>query len=329
MTLTVYPNNVVSGFVGWAYSNTFSATGGTGSYTFSKSAGTFPPGLSLNSSTGAFSGTPTHAGTYSFTITATDTANNTGSRSYSLTIQPVSLGVSPATLPGGTVGTAYSQTITASGGSGTGYSFSKSAGTLPAGLILHSASGVLSGTPTTAGTYSFTITATDSGGDSGSRSYSVTIGNSGGTCGSVSYAVNDVEVTEGDPVNFTVIKTGSTSSSCSVNYATADGTAVAGTNYVAKSGTLTFTSAQTSLNVTVTTYGSQIAEGHSKRMYLNLSNPTGGAGISDSQGIGTLDSDGSLCLTCLQTVDPGTTTTTTTDPGTTTTTTTDPQPPGE
>lgn len=315
VTLTVYPNNTVDGWVGQGYSSTFSASGGTGSYTFSKSSGTFPPGLSFNGSTGVLSGTFTKASTYNFTIMATDTVGDTGSRAYSITVQPVTLAISPTSLPGGKVGTAYSQTISASGGAGT-YTYSRSAGTVPPGLTLHTATGVLSGTPTTAGTYSFTISASDTGGDSGSRAYSVTIGNSTGVCGNVSFTVNNVEVTEGDPLVFTVTKTGSTSSSCSLSYATADGTAYAGTNYVAKSGTLTFSSTQTSQTVTVTTYGGEIPK-NSRTMYLNLSNPSGGAGIPDNQGIGTIDSDGSICLTCSPIASPATTST---DPGTTTTT---------
>jgi len=61
------------------------------------------------------------------------------------------LTLSPASLPNGTVGTAYSQTIAASGGTGTGYSYSVSSGTLPTGLTL-SSGGVLSGTPSATGT---------------------------------------------------------------------------------------------------------------------------------------------------------------------------------
>ncbi|GFO56943.1 hypothetical protein GMSM_39500 [Geomonas sp. Red276] len=70
-----------------------------------------------------------------------------------------SLAVSTSTLPAGTVGTAYSQTLTATGGTSP-YSWSIPTGTLPAGLNL--SSGVISGTPTTAGTSTFTVQVTDS-----------------------------------------------------------------------------------------------------------------------------------------------------------------------
>lgn len=82
--------------------------------------------------------------------------------------------ISPASLPAATAGSAYSQTLSASGGT-PGYTFVVSAGTLPAGLTL-SASGVLSGTPTASGSFNFTVTATDSGAPtSGSRAYTLTV----------------------------------------------------------------------------------------------------------------------------------------------------------
>ncbi len=68
----------------------------------------------------------------------------------------------------------YSQTITGSGGTAP-YSFSVSSGTLPPKLVLDPSSGVLSGTPITAGTFSFTITARDNNGFTGSLVYSLTI----------------------------------------------------------------------------------------------------------------------------------------------------------
>ncbi|TQU44555.1 hemagglutinin, partial [Xanthomonas perforans] len=82
--------------------------------------------------------------------------------------------ISPASLPAATAGSAYSQTLSASGGT-PGYSFVISAGTLPAGMTLNAA-GVLSGTPTASGSFNFTVTATDSGAPtSGSRAYTLTV----------------------------------------------------------------------------------------------------------------------------------------------------------
>ena len=106
-------------------------------------------------------------------------------------------------------------------------------------------------------------------------------------CTGVSFAVSDASADEGVSLQFTVTKTGSTSSSCGVNYATADGIAVQPADYTAKSGALTFSSAQTSLTVSVTTIlnADTIAE---ETMYLNLSSSGDGSTISDPQGIGTI-----------------------------------------
>src|SRR5262249_37645016 len=80
--------------------------------------------------------------------------------------------VNPASLPNGTVGTAYSQTVTAAPAGS--YAFSVSSGALPNGLTLNAATGAITGTPTTNGTFNFTIKATG-GGCNGTRSYTVVI----------------------------------------------------------------------------------------------------------------------------------------------------------
>src|SRR5579871_967427 len=82
--------------------------------------------------------------------------------------------ISPLTLPGGVVGVAYSQTLTASGGS-TPYTWAVASGALPTGLTLNVMNGTISGTPTTANTFTFSISATDSMANSGSQSFTVTI----------------------------------------------------------------------------------------------------------------------------------------------------------
>lgn len=88
----------------------------------------------------------------------------------------IALALSPTALPNGTVGTAYSQTITTSGGTSP-YTYTTTAGALPTGLSL-SSSGVISGTPTMPATSNFTITATDNASHTGNRAYSVTVAGS-------------------------------------------------------------------------------------------------------------------------------------------------------
>src|SRR5204863_4776735 len=123
-----------SGVVGAAYSQTLTATGGTGPYSWSLASGSLPQGLNLSSS-GVLSGTPSAEGSFNFTIRATDssTPSQGSSKAFSLTvIAPVSI-TTGSTLAFGVVGTAYSQALIATGGAGP-YSWSLASGSLPQGL---------------------------------------------------------------------------------------------------------------------------------------------------------------------------------------------------
>ncbi|WP_205910685.1 Ig domain-containing protein [Rhizobium sp. P44RR-XXIV] len=180
-TITVAPTTLAAATVATAYSQTITASGGTSTYTYAITSGALPTGLTLSSS-GDLSGTATEAGTFNFTVTATDSSTGsgpyTGSRAYSLNVNAPALSLDPATLPAGAIGAAYSETTTASGGTSP-YSYAITAGSLPAGLTLSSA-GVISGTPTGGGTYNFTLTATDSSTGTGApfavaKAYSITI----------------------------------------------------------------------------------------------------------------------------------------------------------
>lgn len=84
--ITLSPTTMPSGDTATPYSQTASASGGTGPYTFSVASGALPAGLSLNASTGAVTGTPSAAGSYNFTLRATDSLGSAGSRSYSVAI---------------------------------------------------------------------------------------------------------------------------------------------------------------------------------------------------------------------------------------------------
>ncbi len=178
-TISISPATVPSATVAVAYSQTLSANGGTAPYTFAITAGSLPAGLSLNTSTGALAGTPTAAGTFNFTVTATDANTFTGSRAYSLAVAPPVIAITPTTLPDGTVATTYSQSVSAGGGIAP-YTYAITSGALPAGVTLNVSSGAISGTPTAGGTFNFTVTATSSSTGTGaphtgSRGYSLII----------------------------------------------------------------------------------------------------------------------------------------------------------
>ena len=134
-----------------------------------------PAGLTLTSA-GLLSGTPTQVGSFPLTVTGTDENLCAGSCSYTLVVNGCpALTVDPQTVSAGVSGSAYRQSFTATGGLAP-YPFTLS-GSLPAGLSL-SPAGVLSGTPTQTGSYSFTVFAKDANQCNGSRAYtlSVTLG---------------------------------------------------------------------------------------------------------------------------------------------------------
>jgi hypothetical protein len=175
---TVQTTSLPNGTVGVAYSSSVTATGGTPPYTWSVVVGSLPAGLNLNPSTGAISGTPgvAAAGTTSFTVQAADSLNQTGTKPLSITIAANPPSITTASLPGGTVGTAYSQGLAASGGV-LPYTWSISVGTLPNGLNLNSNSGAITGTPTAAGTFNFTATVTDALGQTAPKALSIVVNN--------------------------------------------------------------------------------------------------------------------------------------------------------
>ena len=175
--ITVNPATLPDGEVGIAYNETITATGGTAPHTFAVSAGSLPPGLVLNGVTGDITGVPTTAGTFDFSITATDANGCEGSRLYSLTIAvtgcPV-ITVSPATLPPAVANQFYDETVTASGGTPP-HVFTITSGALPTGFSLNPATGVISGVTAQTGLFNFTIRATATGGCFGSRPYTLTV----------------------------------------------------------------------------------------------------------------------------------------------------------
>ena len=171
--VTLGPATLPAGTTGVAYSQTVTASGGSGPYCFALTAGQLPVGLVLDGAAGTLTGTPGAAGSYAFTLTATNAAGCTGSQAYAVTVGCPAIAIAPASLPNGTTGAPYSQTLSASGGSAP-YVFAVIDGTLPAGLTL-GAGGALGGTPAARSAASFTVRAADAYGCAATRLYTLTV----------------------------------------------------------------------------------------------------------------------------------------------------------
>jgi hypothetical protein len=155
-------STLANGTVGSEYSATLTASGGNTPYSYAVTNGSLPSGLTLSTG-GVISGTPTATGTSTFTVTVTDStvpAGQTTSASFTITVGAAPLTINTA-LPTAGLGTAYSDQIGITGGVPPYTVTVTSTGSLPPGIML-SNSGLLSGTPTAVGSYTFDVQVTDS-----------------------------------------------------------------------------------------------------------------------------------------------------------------------
>ena len=154
------------------YNFTFSAAGGTSPYTFSRLSGTYPPGLTL-SSAGTLSGRPTATGSYTFYVKVQDHLGANSSAPFTITVDNPPTFISGPVLTSGTVNVPYNVSIGATGGA-LPYNWRIASGTLPAGLTMNAA-GVITGTPTAAGTANFTVDVAGADGLFSAQAFSLTI----------------------------------------------------------------------------------------------------------------------------------------------------------
>ena len=159
--LSLTTTSLPAGMAGTSYSTSLTAEGGEPPYTWEISSGNLPDGLSLNSSSGAITGTPVTPGTATFTAKVTDSGSRNSTQSLTLTISSVPpVNIITASLPDGQLDQPYSAQLSAESGM-TPYTWKIASGSLPAGLSLNSSSGLISGTPSVGGTFSFTVEVSD------------------------------------------------------------------------------------------------------------------------------------------------------------------------
>jgi uncharacterized repeat protein (TIGR01451 family) len=224
------------------YSYSLTASGGTGALTWSVSAGSLPPGLSVNPGTGLLSGTPTASGSYSFTVKVTDTLGATNSKAATVVIAAAPALANPAP-PSAQAAVAYSDPLTVTGGTGP-FTWVVSSGSLPPGLSLSSATGAVSGTPATVGLYSFTVKVTDSFGLTATQALNITV-----AVGplAISATAGSSPVPQGGTLGYTITITNTAATAYSgVTFSVPLASVLSGATYnndaAASSGTVTYAS---------------------------------------------------------------------------------------
>ena len=263
-----------NGFAGTSYTSTLSSTGGTPSITWALASGTLPTGLGL-STTGVISGTPTAAGSFTFSVSATDkaTSPNTVTQAYSIKIAP---SVTTQSLPNGVAGTAYSQQLSSAGSGSSTPTFALATGSLPAGLTL-SSTGLISGTPATASagsTFNFAVTVTVGGQTSAADALSITI--------DALPAITTLSVPSGNiGIAYSQQLTYSGGSGGAVTWSLASGTLPAGITLSASGLLSGMPSSATTYNFSVTvTVGTQTSAAQAYTLVINSLIVTSGSAAS-------------------------------------------------
>jgi subtilisin family serine protease len=172
MHTPIITSSALTGVVGLPFSQRLEAKGGYLPYSWSLAGGDLPPGLSLNSVTGEISGTPGQTGSFDFTVQVSDLGGSTVTKPVSASILVVA--IATTSLPEGTVGAPYSEALAALGGTAP-YAWAVVAGSLPPGLTLDPATGVISGYPTASGSFSMTLKVIDGQGANATKECAITV----------------------------------------------------------------------------------------------------------------------------------------------------------
>ncbi len=159
--VTITTPSLPNGTAGTAYNGPLAATGGTPPYVWSATG--LPAGLTVDPATGAVTGTPSAAGSFTVNVLATDATipvHQSVSQQYSVTIASGTLTITTTSLPGGQIGAAYTFPVVAAGGTAP---LHWSATGLQTGLTINASTGQITGTPTSGGTSSVNFLVTDTG----------------------------------------------------------------------------------------------------------------------------------------------------------------------
>ena len=177
--------------IGTSYTQQLALQGGTPSFTWTivNGSGTLPPGLLISPSTGTISGTPTGSGTFPFTVQVTDSTGASTQRALAIKVNPT-LAIATSSLASVNSGANYVQELAAEGGTKP-YVWSISGeGSLPSGLSLDAASGVISGSAGGAGSYDFNIKVTDADGNIDTKLLTITVNSAGVSSGALTFTDN-------------------------------------------------------------------------------------------------------------------------------------------
>jgi hypothetical protein len=184
--ISISTQSLPTGSDGVAYLAGIDASGGTPPYAWSLASGSLPSGLTIQPGSGVISGNPAAQGTFTFTVSLRDSSPTLQTQTQSLTVAisaPQPLAITTSSLLDGALGATYSAKLVAVGGAPP-YSWNLDAGALPTGMSLKSATGGISGTPSSTGTAYFTVMVTDSSStpETQTQDLSITVNNAAEAC---------------------------------------------------------------------------------------------------------------------------------------------------
>lgn len=197
--------SAIAAVQGAPFSFQLGVTGGTPPFAWSVASGTLPGGLGLNSTTGAVTGTPSGQGDFPVTFKVSDAQGRSSQKPITITVGPPALTITSGAIPAAQNGSVFSYQLAAAGGKPP-YRWAVTAGALPAGLSLAATTGIISGTPSAAGNFNFTVDVTDADSRTSRKGLAITV-----TPAALSIsAVNSFDALKGTAFNYLPTATGGT-----------------------------------------------------------------------------------------------------------------------